>query len=366
MSTALFPQPVIAIIWDFDETLIPGYMQKPIFEHFGVDGDTFWDEVDQLPAHYADKGLKVSADTIYLNHILTYVRTGRFKGLNNQLLKELGKKLDIFPGIPEFLSSVKRSVEEDELFRAQGIQVEHYIVSTGLRQMILGSEIAQHVRDVWGCEFIEDPADPKDLPAQKEMPLGPGGTRPKGRRGHAGQPVLSQVGYVIDNTTKTRAVFEINKGTNVDPSIDVNAQIAEQDRRVPFQNMIYVADGPSDIPVFSIVNRFKGKTFAVYQAGSVEHFRKVYDLQAQDRIQGFGEARYEEGTQAHMWITHSAGEIARRIVQDRLLALKERVHAPPGHVVEKTREPVVPEAEPILDETEQPPEESRAGEVSHG
>ena len=119
--------------------------------------------------------------------------------------------------------------------------------------MIRGSAIAPCVNGIWGCEFIENPIPPGFL-QQEELPI---------------DPVLeiSQIGMMIDNTTKTRALFEINKGTNKNPAIDVNADIRPEDRRVPFQNMIYIADGPSDVPSFSVVKKNGGKTYAVYRSG---------------------------------------------------------------------------------------------------
>lgn len=348
MTTPLFLRNVIAVIWDFDETLIPGYMQGPIFRYFHVDEAKFWREVDALPEYYAKQRITVSRDTLYLNHMLTYVEDGYFKGLNNALLRELGGQLTFFPGLPDFLEGLRRTIKDDPEFKKHEIRVEHYVVSTGLRQMILGSKVAKYMDEVWGCEFIERPAGAGYVPLQREMTLiagaEAGGAKktPKRRKAAVGPPVIKQLGYVLDNTTKTRAVFEINKGTNKDASIGVNASIREEDRRVPFQNMIYVADGPSDIPVFSIINRFAGKTYAVYPAGSEAHFAKVYDLKEQERVQGFGEANYEPGSQTYMWITHSAKEIARRIVEDRRLALRERVAAPPGHIIEY---PAAPESE---------------------
>ena len=149
------------------------------------------------------------------------------------------------------------------------------------------------------------------------------------------EPVVSQIGYVIDNTTKTRAIFEINKGSNKF-NIDVNAKIPHEKRRVPFQNMIYVADGPSDIPSFSVINQYGGKTFAVYEPGSPEHFRQVYDLQEQGRVQGIGEANYKRDSQTYLWILHTAEQIAKRIVADRAQALTDLVKPPPKHI---TKEP---------------------------
>ena len=68
-------QNIVACVWDFDKTLIPGYMQRPLFEHYDIDEAIFWKEVNQLPALYSERGLRISSDTIYLNHLLSYVRT---------------------------------------------------------------------------------------------------------------------------------------------------------------------------------------------------------------------------------------------------------------------------------------------------
>ena len=94
MAHSLFAQNVIAIVWDFDKTLSPDYMQKPLFQKFGIDERDFFKESDGLVNIYKGDGVaNVSKDLLYLNHILTYVRTGEFKGLNNRMLLELGSDL---------------------------------------------------------------------------------------------------------------------------------------------------------------------------------------------------------------------------------------------------------------------------------
>ncbi len=239
MTQPLFLQNIIACIWDFDKTLIPGYMQVPIFEYYHVDPKIFWKEVNALPQYYQKNNPNLFVpDTVYLNHFVTYAREGIFKGLNNALLKQLGAKLEFYDGLPGFFEEVKRFVKDNPKYQQHEIQVEHYIVSTGLRQMILGSKIAPYIDGVWGCEFVENPPSPGFLDNPGKS------TRPD-------KKIISQIAYALDNTTKTRAIFEINKGTNKIPDIDVNAKIPDEDRRVPIQNMIYIADGPSDIPVFS-------------------------------------------------------------------------------------------------------------------
>src|SRR4029077_11271593 len=127
-----------------------------------------------------------------------------------------------------------------------------------------------------------------------------------------GDGVLCEVAYALDNTSKTRAIFEINKGSNKIKEIDVNATIVQDRRRVPFQNMVYIADGPSDIPCFSLVSHFGGRTYAVYKARSDKEFQKAYDLQKQQRVEAFGEADYSEGSHTAMWITKAVEDIAER------------------------------------------------------
>ncbi len=322
MSTQLFPQNIIAVIWDFDKTLIPGYMQEPLFRHYGVDGAEFWREVNQLPQAYRDRGAEIVArDTIYLNHILSYVRAGKFPGLTNKLLREFGAELGFYEGVPEVFERMKAQVLEKPEYLKREIAVEHYVVSTGLRQMILGSSIAPHLDEVWACDFVEGVPGPGFLADERQTSF----------ISKAG-PEISDVAYAIDNTTKTRAVFEINKGSNKNPEIHVNAAIAEELRRIPFHNMIYIADGPSDVPVFSVVNRSGGKTFAVYKAGSEAEFEQVNGLQRHGRIQAFGEADYSPHSHTSMWLRTAVRQIADNIVERHRRAVADRTGRAPTHI----------------------------------
>jgi hypothetical protein len=319
MNRQLFPQNVIAMIWDFDKTLIPGNMQGPLFRHFGIDETEFWQEVDGLAEFYRTNGSQlVQRDHLYLNHILTYVREGRMPGLGNDLLRRLGAEIDFYTGLPDFLEVVRKNIEAEPRFSEHQIHVEHYVVSTGLRQMILGSAIAPQLESVWACEYTEVVAPP-DYASHQGQLFSPDGE-------------IRQLIYTIDNTSKTRALFEINKGTNKNASIDVNAKIAREDRRVPFQNMIYVADGPSDVPVFSIVEANGGRTYAVYRPGSQGEFDQAARLLEQNRVDAFGEADYSDGSHTAMWLTHAVHTIADRIVLDREETLNERMGLPPRHV----------------------------------
>lgn len=312
-------QNIIAVIWDFDKTLIPGYMQEPIFNAYGVDSKAFWKEVNELPDQYAQRGIRVNKDTIYLNHIITCVNQGIFEGLNNKKLNEFGEQLSFYPGVPDIFRDLKHIVEVEQKYKNFSIQVEHYIVSTGITEMIKGSKINDFVDGIWGCEFIEEPIRSNlDIRINEKEP---------------NDGVLNQIGYMIDNTSKTRAIFEINKGSNKF-NIDVNSKIDRDKRRVPFENMIYIADGPSDIPVFSILKQYGGKTFAIYPKGDVKAFNQVNELIKDGRIDMYAEADYQKGTTAYIWLQENVKQIAERIYNHCLKQVIDSAGKVPGHIVE--------------------------------
>lgn len=143
---------------------------------------------------------------------------------------------------------------------------------------------------------------------------------------------IKQIGYALDNTSKTRAIFEINKGSNKYPDIDVNAKIKYEDRRIPFENMIYIADGPSYVPTFSLLKKYGGRTFAIYPKGDEEAFRQVDKLRRDGRIDMFGEADYSEGTTTFMWLALHTDEIASKIYNNKLNQIKQSYSKPPEHL----------------------------------
>ena len=297
---------IIAIIWDFDKTLINGYMEEPIFAKFNVNSKEFWAEVNALPEKYLqEQHVRVNPDTIYLNHIINYTKRGIFRGLNNQMLREFGRELSFYAGVSEIFIRTKTLIENEQKYSEYDIKVEHYIVSTGLTEIIRGSSIIDYVNNVWGCEFIEDTnAD--------------------------GVTEISEVGYSIDNTTKTRALFEINKGVGVLDKVTVNTSIPQENRRVHFINMVYVADGPSDIPAFSVVNHNGGATFAVYPKADMKALRQVEKMRKEGRVNMFAEADYSEGSMASMWLCNKIEEFAERIRQEEKIKIEK--YTAPGEV----------------------------------
>lgn len=309
----LFLQNVIAVIWDFDRTLSPHNMQKPIFDAYGIDEVAFWDEVNRLPAYYRRVGVEVPTDTSYLGHLLSYVKHGKMPGLSNAKLRELGADIELFPGLPECFDSLKTLLEQEQ-YREADLRLEHYVVSTGLTAMIAGSRLAAHIDGTWASSFIEEAAAPGGdldaVPASGE---------------------ISQIAGFLDNTTKTRAVFEINKGVNMNAGISVNDTIGQEDRRVPIPNMIYVADGPSDIPSFSVVRRNGGLAYAVYDPEQQERFEQAVELRNTDRVDGYGPADYRESSETYRWLSLHIRKIADRMIGERAETTKSRVRKGPTH-----------------------------------
>ena len=318
MATTLFTQNIIACIWDFDKTLIPEYMQSPLFRRYGVDEATFWNETNNLVGHYKKRGYHLSPEIAYLNHLLTYVLAGKMPKLSNKILRECGAEIKFYPGLPDFFRAAQGYVAEKEAYRKHDIRLEHYIVSTGLAEMVRGSAIAPFVDNIWGCEFVENPLQPGFL-QQPDFGLD-------------AEALIAQIGLVIDNTTKTRALFEINKGTNKNPAIDVNASVAPEDRRVPFQNMIYIADGPSDVPSFSVTKKGGGKAYGVYNPARSDEFAQNDRLRAAGRIDHYGPADYRQESSTAQWLRMHIHSICDRIVADRESAVAARAAKPPRHL----------------------------------
>lgn len=285
-------QNVIALIWDFDKTLVNGYMQDPIFEEYGVDANSFWKEVNAMPELYAQKGVRINPDTAYLIKFIRSAKAGVFKGLNNAKLRTYGMKQNYYPGIPEFFERTLSMFKEDKECQEFNIRVEHYIVSTGFAEVIRGSKLAQLVEGIWGCELIDSEDENEDV------------------------HIINEIGYTIDNTTKTRAIFEINKGVNKKNGIGVNAKMDEGQRRVSFKNMIYIADGPSDVPAFSLIKKNGGVTFAVYPRGDIKALNQVELLRREKRVDFFAESDYTEGTTTYSWLLEKIKFLASKIIQE--------------------------------------------------
>lgn len=228
---------IVALIFDFDDTLLPDSTTKLLTDH-GIDADVFWKkEVAALTSQGYDPPIG------WLNLLLKNVGRDRPLGdLTNLRLREFGKSLDgsFYSGIPEFFDSLTAVAKE-----TPNVEIEFYIVSSGLYEVIKGSPIVQkYFKGVYACHLGGDTSD----------------------------GVLKYIKRSITFTEKTRYIFEINKGleprqTSKVPTL-VNKFVSADDRRIPLRNMIYVGDGLTDIPCFSLLKKNGGYGFGVFDPQS--------------------------------------------------------------------------------------------------
>ena len=298
---------IIAVIWDFDRTLVDGYMQDPIFKKFGIDSSKFWSDMEAAKEECAKRAYRVNKDTYHVNYFIRCAHDGTLPGLNNAMLKEAGSEQKFYPGVEQLLKTIKETFKDDPEYSEYGIQVENYIVSTGFAETIRGTSLMPWIDGIWGCELLDGPD------------------------GHGGT-VINEMVYTIDNTTKTRALFEINKGIGKVPDIDVNSQIEKSMRRVQFEHMIYIADGPSDIPAFSVVKQNGGLTFAIYPKGDYRAMQQVDQMRASGRVDMYGEADYSPDTTAYMWITDKIRQIGKKILTDEKAKIRASASDVPKHL----------------------------------
>ncbi len=290
------PQNLIAIVYDYDQTLSPNYMQdEVIFPHFGIDPKRFWKHCGEL---VKDHGY--DNELAYMKALLDYLEIDR---PTTTRLRELGAKLQFFPGLPEMFEEFSRGLLSPQ-HEAHGIRVEHYIISSGLKALIDGSRLAKYVKAIFGCEFAED------------------------REGRISFPKR-----VISHTQKTQFLFRINKGL-LDMSQDVNDHMPADLRPVPFPHMIYVGDGPTDVPCFTVVRQHGGQAIAVYNAGdpSRTSFQKCYQLSTHaDRVRHIAPADYRAGSHLRLLLEEMVQEVAAGIVQRRASEVEAGMVKAPRH-----------------------------------
>ncbi len=280
-------QTTIGIIYDYDQTLSPTYMQdETLFPHFGINPTQFWKRSRELVDKEGYEG-----ELAYLKCMLDYLAMDR---PTNDELKALGANLKFFKGVPELFGELNAMLSDQH--RALGIKIEHYIVSSGLKILLDGSALAPHVKRIFGCEFGQDSDGRISFPKR-----------------------------VISHTTKTQFIFRINKGM-LEPHEDVNDHMAPELRPIPFQHMIYVGDGPTDVPCFTLMKRYGGHAVAVYNPDDANRnsFRKCYQLSAlADRVKHIAPADYRPGSHLRLLLEEMILDIADGILRRKKLETEE-------------------------------------------
>ncbi len=289
------PQNIIGIVYDYDQTLSPTYMQDEVlFPKFGINPSEFWKRCKIL---VEEQGYE--SELAYLKAIIDYLE---MDGPSNADLEELGRGLQFFPGLPEMFEELDAVLSDEH--RAMGVRIEHYIVSSGIKALIDGSRLRPYCKEIFGCEFAENAAGRISFPRR-----------------------------VISHTSKTQYLFRINKGM-LDPAEDVNDHMPDHLRPIPFPNMVYLGDGPTDVPCFTVMKRFGGHSIAVYNPDDRTRtsFRKAYQLAGvAGRIKHIAPADYRAGSHLRLLLEETVLEIASRIVEARRREIQENTVAAPTH-----------------------------------
>lgn len=253
------PQNVIAVVFDFDDTLTDDSTTK-LLEIHGIDPSDFW---QNLMKQRTDAGW--DPPLAYLTWILENVGADkRFGMLTNDKLRAFGASLQFYSGIPDLFADLKAITDEHPLTRPA---VEFYIVSGGLEEIIRGSSIARFFTGIWGCTFAEE------------------------------NGAVRHIKNSITFTEKTKALFAINKGitdaeTRKHPYA-VNEDRRPENRRIPFANMIYLGDGLTDVPCFSLLNHFGGTSFGIFDPKKMGSPKKAWEkLIAPKRVTSVHSPRY--------------------------------------------------------------------------
>ena len=293
MST---PQNTIAIVYDYDQTLSPSYMQdEVVFPAFGINGESFWRRCSDL---VREKGY--DNELAYMKVLLDTLSMDRPTNVD---LKKLGQNLNFYKGLPEMFEEFQEGLLTPEHV-SNGVTVEHYIISSGLKVLLDGSRLQPYARAIFGCEFAEDNEGRIAFPKR-----------------------------VISHTQKTQFLFRINKGL-LDMSQDVNDHMDADIRPIPFPNMIYIGDGPTDVPCFTVMKKNGGQAIAVYNPDDPQRagFRKCYQLSTHaDRVKHIAPSDYRRNTHLRMLLEQMVEEIANRIVEQRKAAIETGTVRAPKH-----------------------------------
>jgi len=268
----------IAVIFDFDDTLGPdsttGFLQQAgitgIGSFWGEVGDMMKDDWDPVPA--------------YLHQMIQASQQGDMAKLSKKALAEWGAKLPLFAGVESIFAHI-RSVVRDANPR---VSLEFYLISSGIGDVLRNTSIAHEFHDIWASEFHYD-----------------------------AQGVAVAPKKVVSFTDKTRYIFQIQKGMIGEAArgkpFEVNKKIQPHQIRVPLNQMIFVGDGYTDIPCFSLVKKEGGVSIAVYDNNHVEKWGNAYQFVADGRVSNLLSANYTQGTDLVNFLSMAVRSMAERI-----------------------------------------------------
>lgn len=269
--------PIVAICYDFDKTLSPKDMQEfGLIPKLNCSSKEFWDQSNGLAKQEG------------MDKILAYMwtildRAGRKIPIRKKDFNDLGKDIELFPGVDTWFGRINKIAEELR------IHVEHYIISAGLKEIIQGTSIAEFFKEIYASSFLYSASGEAYWPRQ-----------------------------VVNYTTKTQYLFRINKNClDLSDEDSVNEYKEEEERRIPFTNFIYIGDSETDIPAMKIVKNGGGIAIGVYNPHT-KNMDKVMPLLKQKRIDFLTPADYSENSRIEQLVTKSLKKISESNALTRL------------------------------------------------
>ena len=285
------PNPIVALIYDFDKTLSPRDMEEYSFlPGIRVEADVFWNKCTEFAREHDMDGI------LTYMYLMKKMANGEME-LTREKLTALGRDVEFFPGVTDWFERI------NAIGRQLGVCVEHYIISSGLTEIIRGSQIGRYFKAIFAASFCYD-----------------------------GDGCAVWPSTAVNYTRKTQYLFRINKGIlDVTNDRDLNAFTPAYMRRVPFSNMIYVGDGLTDVPCMKMTKQKGGYSIAVHAPGRTE---LADDMLLQGRADFSVEADYSEGSE----IEEIVAMLMRRIRASHELTLRhaeqvQRAHARRGNDV---------------------------------
>ena len=256
----IMKKPIAALIYDFDGTLSPGNMQEFGFiQAVGKTIPEFWTMSDDIA-----KGQDASNVLAYMKLMFDEAKANGIP-LRRENFQRFGKDIALFPGVREWFSLI------NAYGRSRGVRIEHYINSSGLKEIIEGSPVAKEFKHIFAGSFLYD------------------------ENGEAEWP-----GIAVHYTAQTQFLFKISKGIfSSRDNKKVNSSVAEDKKRIPFSNMIYLGDGETDVPCMKIVGMFGGNSIAVYNPENDSKKSTAKKLLRQGRVKFITPAVYTKDGMAY-------------------------------------------------------------------
>lgn len=258
----------VALVYDFDGTLSPGNMQEFGFvQAIGKDPDDFWNRTHEMAVSN-----DASSILCYMYLMLKEAKENNIS-LKRKDFQKFGAMVELYKGVEEWFDLINRYGE------SKGLNIHHYINSSGLKEMIEGSRIAKVFDNIYASSFLYDVDGKAYWPA-----------------------------VAVDYTAKTQFLFKINKGIHeVSDNKKINEYVAKEDRHIPFERMIYFGDGETDVPSMSVVKSQGGHSIAVY--GNPKKKATAMRLAKENRVDFICKADYSEGEEIYTVIRHILDKI---------------------------------------------------------